>query len=95
MNQIQHVVRIEAAREDDHAVDHRGDAGGHGLPEHVAEREQIEESERMERLGVLPILHHLAFDRDDVRQHVPVADDDAFGLGRRARRENDLDDIVP
>ena len=36
----------------------------------------------------------LALDRDDVREHVAVGDDDAFRLGGRARREDDLGDVV-
>ena len=43
-----------------------------------------------ERPRVLAVLHHLALDRDDVREHVAVRDDDPFGLGGRARREDDL-----
>ena len=46
------------------------------------------------RLAPFPILQDLAFDGDDVRQHVPVRDDDALGIGRRTRREDDLGHIV-
>jgi hypothetical protein len=38
--------------------------------------------------------HHLAFHRDDVGQHVAMANDDALRLGRRARCEDDLNDVV-
>ncbi len=48
----------------------------------------------MKRPRVLAVLHHLAFDRDDVRQDVAMADHDALRLGGRARREDDLDDVV-
>ena len=36
----------------------------------------------------------LAFDRDDVRQDVAVGDDDAFGFGGGAGREDDFGDVV-
>ena len=42
----------------------------------------------------LAVLQHLALDRHDVRQDVAVRDDDAFRLGGRARREDDLGDVV-
>ena len=48
----------------------------------------------MKGAGVLPILHHLAFDRHDVRQHVSMANDDALGLGRGAGGEDDLNHVV-
>ena len=88
------VGRVEAAHEDDRAGQHRRDEGGHRLAEHVAERQQVQEPQREERPAVAPVLQHLALDRDDVGQHVAVGDDDALGLGRRARREDDLGDVV-
>src|SRR5438874_339908 len=49
----------------------------------------------MKRLRVLLVLLDLAINRLDVREHIPVPDDDALGLGGCARRENDLNDVVP
>jgi hypothetical protein len=60
----------------------------------VAERQQIQESQRLERPRVLPVLHHLAFDRDDVREHVAMAMTTPFGVGGCAGGEDDLDDVV-
>ena len=94
LDQPQDVVRVQAAGEDDGAVDHRRHVRGHRLPEHVAERQQVDEPQRQERPGVLPVLRHLALDRHDVGEHVAMADDDALGIGRRARGEDDLDDVV-
>ena len=42
----------------------------------------------------LAVFQHLALDRNDVRQHVAVRDDDAFRLGGGARGEDDLGDVV-
>ena len=52
---------------------------------------------RIGRNGARPllVLRHLALDRDDVRQDVAVGDDDAFGLGRRAGREDDFAPCPP
>ena len=94
LDQADDVVRVEAAREDDRAAHHRRHVGRHRLAEHVAERQQVDEAQRMERPRVAAVLHHLALDRDDVGHHVAMADDDALRLGRRARGEDDLDDVV-
>ena len=45
-------------------------------------------------LRIFLVLGDLALDRHDVRQHVAVTDDHAFGFGGRARREDDLRDVV-
>ena len=42
----------------------------------------------------LAVFQHLALDRHDVREHVAVRDHDALRIGRGARREDDLRDIV-
>ena len=47
LDQAHDVVRVEAAHEDHRAVDHRRDVGGHRLPEHVAERQQVQEAQRL------------------------------------------------
>ena len=47
------VVGRVAAREDDHAGQHRRHEGRHRLPEHVAERQQVQEPDRQERPRVL------------------------------------------
>ena len=88
------VVRVVAAREDDVPRQHRRHERRHRLAEHVAERQQVQEADRLERPRVLPVLRDLALDRDDVREDVAVRDDDALRLGGRAGREDDLGDVV-
>ena len=88
------LARVVAAHEDHDARQHRRDERRHRLAEHVAERQQVQEAQRKERRAPLAVLEHLALDRDDVRQHVAVGDDDALRLGGRARGEDDLGDVV-
>ncbi len=85
---------VVAAHEHDDALQHRRDERGHGLAEHVAERQQVEKPQREEGTAPLAILQHLALDRHDVRQHVAMRDHHTLGLGRRARREDDLGHVV-
>ena len=56
LDQPDDVVRIEAAREDHRAAHHRRHGGRHRLAEHVAERQQVHEPQRMKRLAVVPVL---------------------------------------
>ena len=88
------VVRVETAGEDDGPAHHRGNVGGHRLPEHMAEGQKIEKSQRVKRTRVLPVFQNLALDGNDVREHIAVADDDTLWLGCGAGREDDLDDVV-
>ena len=60
----------------------------------MAEGQEIEKSERMKGTRILPVFQNLALDRDDVCEHVAVADDDTFRLRCRAGCKDDLDDVV-
>src|SRR6185369_536376 len=93
-DQIEDVMRVEAAREDDSSVDHRRYVRRHRLAKHVAEWQQIQKANRVKRPRVLLVLLDLAIHGLDVREDVAMADDDAFGLGGRPRREDDLNDVV-
>ena len=84
------VVGGVAAGEDDQAGQHGRHEGGHGLAEHVTERQEVQEADRAERARVLLVLRHLALDRDDVREDVLVGEDDPLRFRRRAGREDDL-----
>ena len=88
------VGRGQAAREDHHAGQHRRDERRHRLAEHVAERQQVQKTDRRERSRVPAVLRDLALDRDDVREDVPVGEDHPFRFRGRAGREDDLDDVV-
>ena len=51
LNQVEQVVRVEAAREDHRSAHHRRNGGGHRLAEHVAQRQEIEEAHAGETAG--------------------------------------------
>ena len=84
------VVRVEAAHEDDGAVDERRDVRRHRLAEHVAERQQVQEADRQERPRV-GLYFATSFATGTMlasmlrwRMTTP------FGLGRGAGGEDDL-----
>ena len=64
------------------------------LSEDVAERQQVQKAQRMEDALVAKVLADLALQRLEVGQDVAVRDDDAARLGRGARGEDDLHDVV-
>ncbi len=73
---------------------HRRHECAHRLAEHVAERQQIEEANRQERLRPLPVLRDLFLDGNDVGEDVPMGDDDALWIRGRAGRKDDFRGIV-
>jgi hypothetical protein len=89
-----HVFRSEGTGEHHHAVQQRRHERRHRLAEHVAERKQVEEADRQERPGVLPVLRDFTLDRDDVGEDVPVREHHALRLRRGAGREDHLGDVV-
>ena len=88
------VGRVVAAHEDRYPRQQRRDEGGHGLAEHVAERQQVEEPQRGERAGVAAVPEHLVLDGDHVREDVAVRQPHPLGVGGGARREDDLGQLV-
>src|SRR5262249_16784573 len=86
--------RVISPYEDDGAGEHRRDEGGHGLTEHMAEWQQVQEAYWEERSAPRPILTNLALDGDDVCQDVSVGDDHALGFGGCARGEDDFGHII-
>ena len=91
---VDDVARVVAPHEHDDPGQHRRNEGRHGLAEHVAERQQVEEPDRAEWFRVAAVLDHLAFHRNDVREDVTVGDHDALRFGRRPGREDDFRNVV-
>jgi hypothetical protein len=89
-NLMQDLRRAVPVREDDSAAEHRGHEGGHRLAEHVAQGQQVKKPDRVKRAFVLQVLPDLTLDGHDIREHVPVGDGHALGLGGGARREDDF-----
>src|SRR5437764_13840487 len=87
------LFRTVARHEDDDAREHGRDEGGHGLAEHMAEREKVQETDGEKGAAVFEIFLDFALHRDDVGDDVAVGDDDAFGLGGGAGGEDDLGDL--
>jgi hypothetical protein len=85
---------MEPAHEDHHARQHRRNKRRHGLPEHVAERQQVEKTDGRERPLVAKIFLHFAFHRNDVGENIAVRNDYALGLGGGAGGENDLGGLI-
>ena len=86
--------RIEPTHENHYAGQHRRDEGGHGLAEHVAERQKIQKADGGERAGVIAILEDFTFHRNNIGQNVAVRNDDAFGFGGGAGSEDDFGGLV-
>ena len=88
------VVRVEAAHEDHRSVDERRNVRGHRLSEEVAERQQVQESDRLKGPRVPLVFVDLARHRHDVGEDVAMTDHHAFRFGCRARREHDLRHVI-
>ena len=76
---------VLAALEDHRAGEHRRNEDRHRLTEHVAQRQQVEKAYRREGRAYLRYFSTSLLDGHDVGQNVAVRDDNALGLGRRAR----------
>ena len=61
----------------------------------MAQRQQVQKTQRVKRLFVAQVFLNFFFDRFDVRQHIPVGNDHAARLRRRSRSKNDLQRILP
>ena len=86
--------RVERVLKVDFAAEELRHEDAHELAEDMAERQQVEEADRVEGPFPLAVLVDLALKRAEVRQQVAVRDDDALRLGGRPRREDDLGDVV-
>src|SRR5579871_4627409 len=84
------LVGIETAHEDHDAWEHGRNEGRHGLAEHVAERQQVQETDREEGPPITAILQDFALHGNDVGEDVAVRDDDAFGFGGGTGGKDDL-----
>ncbi len=60
----------------------------------MAERQEIQEPDGMEDTLILAILRNLAFQRIEIGKDVPVGDDHPARLSRRARGENDFNNVI-
>jgi hypothetical protein len=86
--------RVERVLEVDLAAEELRDEDSHELPEHVAERYEVQKPYRVHQPLPLDVTTYLRFERREVGEEVPVREEDAARLGRRPRREDDLRQVV-
>jgi hypothetical protein len=60
------------------------------LSKDVAERQQVQETDRVHPAFVLKIFPNLHFQRCNVRENIAMRNYNSLGLGRRTRSEDDL-----
>src|SRR5580698_4842892 len=92
-NHVNQVGRLQRIAEDQGARQKRRNEYSQHLAEHVAQRKQIQETQRMKKSLVAKIFLDLTLDRFDIGKHVAVRDHHAARLGRGARSEDDLQRI--
>ena len=85
---------FELCLEVDFGGKQRGRPEAHELAEDVAERKAVEKAQRVNEALVAQILLHLALDGIEAGEDVAVGVDDAFGRGRGAGGEDDLEGRV-
>ncbi len=66
------LVRVVAVQEKGHAGQHGGDERRHGLAEHMAQRQQIQEANGIKRFAIKAVFPHFFFNGDDVRQNIAM-----------------------
>src|SRR6185437_1014313 len=82
--------RNEAAFEMNVCAEDGWDPHAHGLTEHVAERQRVQETQRVHDFFIAEIALGGSFDGTDAGQHVAVGVNDALGIAGGAGREEDL-----
>ena len=86
-----HARGFELIAEVEFGGEQRRHPEAHELAEDVAERQGVEEAQRMHPALILEIFCDLVFDGLQAGEDVAMGVDDAFGLGGGARGEDDLE----
>ena len=89
-DQLQQARRLQTAFEMHLRGHQRRNPQSHELPEDMAERQRVQEAQRMHDALVGQIFLHLALDGLKACDHVAMSMDDAFGLGGGSRGEENL-----
>src|ERR1019366_2569212 len=82
---------VECVFEHDSSAEQRGKKNSQELSEDMAQRQQVEEANRMHQPLVLQVFSDFGFERGEVADHVRVGEHDSLGLGRGAGGENDFE----
>src|ERR1019366_3805836 len=64
------------------------------LPKHMAQRQEVQKPQRMHEPLILHAPPHLALQRRNVREDIPMGDQHSLGFRRRARREDNLQRVI-
>ena len=91
---VQDRAWMELGHEHHAAPQDEGNEESGGLTEHVAQGQEIQEPDGLERSGVFPVAGDLTGEGSQVGANVPVAVDDPLGRARGAGREDDLHRVV-
>ena len=93
-DRFQQIAGIESFKKDGGSAEQRRDENRKQLAENMAQREEIEKSQRMENTLVAQVLLHFMFDRFDIGKNVGMGDHHTAGLGGGSRREDNLQRVV-
>ena len=78
----------------DHRTQEWRNPDPHELAEYMAERQRVQNPERMKGALKLEILLHLAFDGAQAREHVVMSVDHPLGLSGGARSKDNLQRVI-
>ena len=93
-NQVRRLARTVTGLEENFPGDHGRNQRRHRLPEHMAQRQQVQETDGRERAHVLSILIDLMVDGFQVGQNIAVRESDAPGCAGSTRSEQDFRDLT-
>ena len=93
-NRLADHTGVQPCHERRRAFEEEWDEDAHGLPEHMAERQQVKDSDRLEGLGPFLVPVDFLSNRVKVGTDVAMKMDHSLGLGSGSRGVNDLDHIV-
>src|ERR1035437_1068825 len=91
---MQNFRRVERVLKDHGGCQQLRQEDSEELPKDVAERQQIQETQRMKNALVAEVFPDLALQRLEVGQDVAMRNDHTARLGSRTGREDDLYDVV-
>ena len=93
-NQVRRFARAETGLEENFPRDQGGNQRRHRLPEHMTQRQQVQETDGRERTHVLSILIDLVVDGFQVGQDIAVSKSDSLWRAGRTRSEQDFRDLI-
>ena len=93
-NGAQNLGGVERIEEDHRRAEERRNEQAHELPKHVAQRQEVKKTERVEGALGPRILSNFALQWPEVREDILMGEHHAPRLRRGARSKNDFDEIA-